>query len=113
MYVYDKESIVFLSSMEKHEFEHLLRTFVLQRLKKGAPIAVLLIFTIGSILSLIGSWLFRREIESRIGSFYDIAGGAFGILEANILLVFLGIFFLLGVVSSFLLFLFIIKKTNF
>jgi len=114
MYVYDKESIVFLSSIEKHEFEHLLRTFVLQRLRKGAPIAVLLILTIGSILSLIGSRLLEEEIEERIGSFYDIAGGdvvggAFG-EEINVLLVFLGIFFLSGAVFSLLLFLLMVRK---
>ncbi len=114
MYVYDKEIIVFLSSMEKHEFEHLLRTFVLRRLKKGAPIAVLLIFAIGSILSFIGSWILKGEIERRIGFFYgDVVGRSVGILETGVLLVSLGVFFLLGVVSSFLLFLFIIKKTNF
>jgi len=114
MYVYDKESIVFLSSMEKHEFEHLLRTFVLRRLKKGAPIAVLLIFAIGSILSIIGGWILKGEIERRIGFFYgDVVGRSVGILETDVLLVSLGVFFLLGVVSSFLLFLFIIKKTNF
>ena len=114
MYVYDKESIVFLSSMEKHEFEHLLRTFVLRRLKKGAPMAVLLIFAIGSILSIIGGWILKGEIERRIGFFYgDVVGRSVGILETSVLLVSLGVFFLLGVVSSFLLFLFIIKKTNF
>jgi len=110
MYVYDKESIVFLSSMEKHEFEHLLRTFVLRRLKKSAPIAVLLIFTIGSVLSIAGSWALKREIEGRIGSFYDVTGDIYGVPETSILVVFLGVFFLLGVVSSFLLFLLIIKK---
>ncbi|WP_456468626.1 ArsR/SmtB family transcription factor [Archaeoglobus sp.] len=112
MYVYDKESIVFLSSMEKQEFEHLLRTFLLQRLKKRAPITVLLIFTIGSILSTIGSWMLKEEIERKIGLFYgDVVGRSAGILETNVLLVFLGVFFLFGVVVSLLLFLLMIKKT--
>jgi DNA-binding transcriptional ArsR family regulator len=112
MYVYDKESIVFLSSMEKHEFEHLLRTFVLRRLKKGAPIAVLLIFAIGSILSIIGSWILKGRIEGRIGFFYgDVVDRPVGMLETSVLLVFLGVFFLFGVVVSLLLFLLMIKKT--
>jgi len=112
MYVYDKESIVFLPSMEKHEFEHLLRTFVLRRLKKEAPIAVLLIFAIGSILSIIGSWILKGEIERRTGFFYgDVVGRSVGILETSVLLVFLGVFFLFGIVVSLLLFLLMIKKT--
>jgi len=112
MYVYDKESIVFLSSMEKHEFGHLLRTFVLQRLRKGAPIAVLLIFAIGSILSITGSWILKGEIERRIEFFYgDVVGRSVGILETSVLLVSLGVFFLFGVVVSLLLFLLMIKKT--
>jgi DNA-binding transcriptional ArsR family regulator len=112
MYVYDKESIVFLSSMEKHEFEHLLRSYVLQRLKKRAPIVVLLLSVIGSILTAYGSWILKEEIEHSIGSFYDIAGGDIvggAWIPGTTISLFLGVFFILGVVTSFLLFLFIIK----
>ena len=59
MYAYDKEIIVSLSPMEKHEFEYLLRTFVLRRLKKSAPMAFLLIFTVGLVASVAGSWTLK------------------------------------------------------
>ncbi|MDW7727860.1 MAG: helix-turn-helix domain-containing protein [Candidatus Methanoperedens sp.] len=111
MYVYDKESIILLSSIGKSEFGSLLNIFLLQRIKGQIPITVALIFSVGSILSLIGSWLLKREIESSfiLPSYYDIRSIVAGEIGINMLLLFLGTFFLLGSAISIILILLVIR----
>ncbi len=109
MYVQDKEGIIFLS-IEKNEFDSLLKAFTIQRIKEKAPVIALLIFGSGLVLSLLGSWLLKREIEAT-ATYGGIAGSAVGRVEINIgmLLVFFGLFFLLGSVISFILVLFVMR----
>lgn len=113
MYVYDKESIIF-SSIEKNDFNSLLKTFTFFRIREKAPIIAIVIFGAGLVLSLFGSWLLKNEIESvytpRSG---DIGGGAIDIIgkiEMSTLLVFIGTFFFIGSAISIILLLLAIRK---
>lgn len=112
MYVYDKESIIFLSSIGKNDFDSLLNTFLFQRIKRKIPITVALIFSAGSILSFTGSWLLKREIESSftLPGYYDIRGIVVGEIGIYMLLLFLSTFFLLGSTISIILFLLVFRK---
>ncbi|MBE0522330.1 MAG: winged helix-turn-helix transcriptional regulator [Candidatus Methanoperedenaceae archaeon] len=114
MYVYDKESIIFLSSMEKNEFNYLLKTFAFKRIKEKAPIMTVIIFMSGLIISLFGSWLLKKEIEnvyslSYIGGISGATASASGEIEINVLLAFICIFFLLGSAISIILILLVIR----
>lgn len=112
MYVYDKESIIF-SSIEKNEFNSLMKTFTILKIKEKAPIIAVIIFGVGLALSFIGGWLLKSEIESVYKpQSSDIAGGAaevIGKIEISTLLVFIGTFFFIGSAISIILLLLAIR----
>lgn len=116
MYVYDKESIIF-SSIEKNEFDSLLKAFIFLKIKGRAPVIAVVIFGIGLILSLFGGWLLKSEIESvytlpsgGINGGYAGAGGAVREIGITLLLAFIGTFFFIGSAISIILLLLAIRK---
>ncbi len=113
MYVYDKESIIF-SSIEKNEFDSLLKTFSFFRIRGKAPIIASVIIGAGLILSVLGSWLLKSEIESvyTLPS-GDVTGGSVGVIgkiEISTLFVFIGTFFFVGSAISIILLLLAIRE---
>jgi len=62
MYAYDKEGIVFLSS-QKQEFASLLGRLIVQTVKGLSAKVGLLIFLVGLIVSSVGGYLLKAEIE--------------------------------------------------
>ncbi len=110
LYVYNKESIIFLSSMERSEFESLLKTYTMSKIKKKAPIISIIIFVIGFVISFIGSWLLKKEFERLLPQLpFVIAGEEMEIWKFFAIL---SISFLGGVLISFSLFWLIFRDKN-
>lgn len=110
MYIYDKECIIF-SSIEKNEFNSLMKTFTILKIKEKAPIIVVILFGVGLALSSIGGWLLKSEIES----VYTLpSGGMTGAsareIGITVLLAFIGTFFFVGAGISIILLLLAIRK---
>ena len=111
MYVYDKESIVFLSSMEKQDFIDLVKRFTLHALKIRAPAFLMISIIFGLIFAFMGSILLKEMIRNKIGSFAgNVAGGAGGIDLSFILIIMLGIY-LLGAITGLMLILLTIQRS--
>ena len=49
-------------------------------------------------------------VESKIGYFHDVSGDTYGVLEINVLVVFIAIIFVFGIITSFLLLIYGIKR---
>ncbi|WP_456477755.1 ArsR/SmtB family transcription factor [Geoglobus ahangari] len=110
MYVYDKESIVFLSSMEKHEFERLLKMFVVHYVKRQLPAVLTISSLLGLVFGLAGSVAIRRFIESKFAVFRDnVAGGAGGVDVGHIFVIFFIVCFITAM-ANFVVIIFILKR---
>ena len=109
MYVYDKEGVIFFSSMEKQDFMDLIRKYILHTLRTSVPAFLLISTVFGLILAFIGSLMIKEMIRSKITSI-SMASGAGGIDLSFVLIIMLGIY-LSGIVINILLLLLAIKKS--
>ena len=110
MYVFDKEGIVFLSAMSDQEFESLFKSFVAAKIREKALTLLGVIALSCTILSLVGSWLLKREIERIHPSIPFIISGQ----EISIwgFFIILSVFFLTGAIVCFLLIWYILGKAE-
>jgi DNA-binding transcriptional ArsR family regulator len=109
MYVYEKESIVFLSSMEKREFEFLLKIFLTQKLKGSLPKIAALIAMVGLIFSSAEFLLLKWEMENFIGFPGEITSDVIRSVGLHLFFTIFGVTLLLGVIIL-LVVIYFIKK---
>jgi len=110
MYVYEKESIVFLSSMEKREFEFLLKIFLTQKLKGSLPKIAALIAMVGLIFSSAEFLLLKWEMENFIGFPGEITSDVIRSVGLHLFFTIFGVTLLLGVIILLVVIYFIKNK---
>ena len=110
IYVYEKECIVFLTSIEKRDFIDLVRNYTFHKLKTRLPAILSISAVFGLIFAFAGSLIVKEIIRNNIAEIPGIAGGAGGIDLSSVLIVMFGVYLISTIITLTLLIKFIIKK---
>ena len=107
IYVYEKECIVFLTSIEKRDFIDLVRKYPFHKLKTRLPAILSISAVFGLIFAFAGSLIVKEIIRNKITEIPAIAGGAGGIDLSSVLIVMFGLYLISTIITLTLLIKFI------